>query len=80
MPDATLVIKDSNGEVVKEWVSGITPYKVTLDPGKYTLTVIIAPDGYAFDSESTNFEIASGGNDVVINFMVERCQKKEKRR
>lgn len=79
VPGACLEIKDASGKVVAKWVSGTDPYKVTLAPGKYTLTEIIAPDGYICDSESTNFEIAPGENDTVINFTVKESFKKGKR-
>ena len=46
LPGATLVLKNSKGKVVDEWVSGTTPHKVKvkLAAGKYTLTETIAPE------------------------------------
>lgn len=47
LPGATLVIKDSEGNKVEEWISGDKPYSIEMLPvGEYTLSEIITPDGY----------------------------------
>ena len=69
LPGATLVLKNSNDEVVKEWVSGTTPYKISLKPGKYKLTETIAPEGYKLSTETVEFTVESDGtvkNPVVM--------------
>lgn len=44
---AELQIKDSNGEVVRRWITGKEPTRIEKLPvGEYTLTEILAPDGY----------------------------------
>lgn len=62
---ATLVIYNEKGVEVERWISscedGKDTYVVDLDPGKYTLTEIIAPNGYA-TSESIEFEILEDGS------------------
>ena len=61
LPGATLVLKNSNDEVVKEWVSGTTPYKISLKPGKYILTETIAPEGYILSTETVEFTVNKDG-------------------
>ena len=62
LPGATLVIKDSNGKVVKEWVSTNEPYKFEKLPvGKYTLSETIAPKGYDLTTETIDFEVKKDG-------------------
>ena len=62
LPGATLVIKDKNGKVVEEWVSGNEPHYVkNLAVGTYTLTETIAPDGYVLSSETINFTVEKDG-------------------
>lgn len=64
---ATLIIKDSSGKtVVGPWTTkadesgNITPKKVTLAPGTYTLTEETAPEGYV-KAESITFSVDKNG-------------------
>ena len=60
LPGATLVLKNANGKVVDQWVSGTSPHVINhLPEGKYTLTETIAPDGY-IRAESITFEVKNG--------------------
>ena len=62
LPGAYLEIKDANGDVVEAWISGDTPHKVEgLEPGKYTLTETIAPDGYELSKETVTFTVKEDG-------------------
>ena len=62
LPGATLVIKDKNGKVVETWVSTKEPrYIEGLEPGEYTLTETVAPDGYKLSSETINFTVKNDG-------------------
>ena len=62
LPGATLVLKDSKGKVVETWISGSTPHKIkNLDPGKYTLTETIAPDGYVLSTDTVTFNVEKDG-------------------
>lgn len=63
LPGAKLVLKDANGKVVDEWISGDEPHKVKvkLPAGKYTLTETIAPDGYYLETESIEFIVGEDG-------------------
>ncbi len=47
LPGATLVITDSQGNVVEEWVSTNEAHRIVgIEPGDYVLTETIAPEGY----------------------------------
>lgn len=62
LPGATLVIKNSKGEVVEKWVSTNEPKMIdTLPVGKYTLEETIAPEGYVLSTEVINFEVKKDG-------------------
>lgn len=70
LPGATLTIKNSNGEVVKTWVSSDKPEVIKgLSLGKYTLTEEIAPDGYELSTETIEFEVSANG--VVTKVVME---------
>ena len=60
---AHLVIKDSNGSVVEEWISSNTPHYIEKLPvGKYTLTETIAPDDYVLNTSVVDFEVLETGD------------------
>ena len=62
LPGATLTVKDSNGKVIDTWVSTAEPHVIKgLQPGKYTLTEEIAPEGYILSTETIEFEIKADG-------------------
>ena len=62
LPGATLVLKNSKGKEVAKWVSGNEPHKIkNLEPGKYTLTETIAPDGYILSTETVTFTVEKDG-------------------
>ena len=63
LPGATLQIKDKNGKVIDEWVSGSEPHYIEgLEPGDYTLTEKIAPSGYALSEETITFTVKDDGS------------------
>ena len=63
LPGATLVIKNSNGETIKTWVSSDKPTIIeNLPMGKYTLTETIAPEGYVLSTETVTFEVKADGS------------------
>lgn len=68
---AHLVIKDSNGSVVEEWISSNTPHYIEkLSVGKYTLTETIAPDGYILNTSVVEFNVLETGDiqsEVMFN-------------
>ncbi len=58
LPGATLVVTDSSGEVMDEWVSTEEPHFIkALPAGVYTLTETAAPEGYAI-ADSVIFTVA----------------------
>lgn len=60
---AHLVVKDSNGKVVDEWVSTKEAHIIKdIKPGKYTLTETIAPEGYILSTETITFEVKNDGS------------------
>ena len=63
LPGATLVVKDSNGKVVDEWISTDSIHIIKgLKPGVYTLTETIAPEGYKLSEETIEFTIKNDGS------------------
>jgi len=64
---ATLVIKDLNGNVIKEYVTGTDVTRVTLDAGEYTLQETVAPNGYELSKEVIYFSILEDGTLRVKN-------------
>ena len=62
LPGAKLTVKDSNGTVMDTWVSGDTPHPIkNLKPGKYTLTEMVAPEGYILSKETVEFTVKEDG-------------------
>ena len=60
---ARLVIRNSNGEIIKEWTSSNTPYYIEKLPvGKYTLEETIAPNGYVLNTSKVEFEVLETGD------------------
>jgi len=62
LPGAHLEIRDSEGNLVKSWISSDTPHYIQLEPGIYTLTETIAPEGYELSTESIEFEVKLDGS------------------
>lgn len=61
LPGAHLSLRDAEGNVVAEWVSGEEPHTVThLAPGKYTLVESMTPKNYD-QAESIEFEVLETG-------------------
>lgn len=62
LPGATLVVKDYDGNVIEEWVSTNEPHIIeNLKPGIYTLTEIVAPEGYILSAETITFTVEDDG-------------------
>lgn len=62
LPGATLVVKDSNGKVIDEWVSTNEVHELKdLPEGTYTLEETIAPEGYVLSNEKITFEVTRDG-------------------
>ena len=61
LPGAELIITDEKGSEIDRWISTAAPhYKEKLPAGKYPLTEVTAPDGYAI-AERMEFEVLPNG-------------------
>ena len=61
--DFNSVIKDKNGKQIDKWVSTNEPHYIEgLAPGEYTLTEIVAPDGYKLSTETIKFSVKDDGS------------------
>ena len=66
LPGASLVVKDTNGNIIDTWVSTSTPHIIKdLIAGTYTLTETQAPNGYILSTETITFKIDE--NSKLIN-------------
>ena len=65
VPGATLVVKDESGKEIAKWVSTTESHKITLQPGKYSLTETIAPKGYKLSSTTIEFLVDVTGQILV---------------
>ena len=62
LPGAHLVVKNSEGNIIDEWTSTNEVHVIKgLQPGKYTLTETIAPEGYKLSTETITFEVKNDG-------------------
>ena len=67
LPGATLVVKNSDGEVVETWVSTDKPHIIYgLPVGTYTLTEEKAPEGYVLSTETITFEVTENGIEKTV--------------
>ena len=61
LPGAELTLADSDGNEIDNWISSEEPHYIEkLPAGKYTLTEVTAPDGYAV-AERVEFEVLPTG-------------------
>ena len=78
LPGAYLEVKDSNGVVVEAWVSGDAPHKIEgLEPGVYTLTETIAPEGYELSTEVITFTVKEDGTTDGMIIMYNKPEEVE---
>ena len=64
---ATLVVKDSEGKVIEEFVTTIEPHKLTdLEDGTYTVEETKAPAGYEKTDEIYEFTVDKDHRDVTV--------------
>ena len=78
LPGATLVIKNSKGEVVNTWVSTTEPkYIEGLEAGKYTLCETQAPNGYVLAKECVDFTVKADGSIIKVVMYNTKEQKEE---
>ena len=72
---AHLELRDQNGDLIEAWVSTNTPHMIEkLNPGKYFLTEILAPEGYELSTETVEFTVKEDGtvdNEIIMYNEVE---------
>ena len=67
LPGATLVVKDSNGKIIDEWVSTNKVHELkNLSEGTYTLEETIAPKGYVLSTEKITFKVTRDGKTSTV--------------
>lgn len=66
---ATLVLKDTNGQIVKTWTTTEEDYIIEdLNPGKYYLSETSAPNGFVLSTEVVEIEMPEDGGTVIVTF------------
>lgn len=64
---ATLVVKDSNGNIIKTFTSSVNGYEIEgLSNGTYTVTETVAPAGYKLNSTPKSFTISDTETNVSV--------------
>lgn len=71
LPGAKLKLVDERGNLVEEWTSTETPHEIELEPGKYSLTETIAPNGYTLSLETVTFTVNSDGTTEPKNIVMQ---------
>ena len=72
LPGAHLVVKDSDGNVVDEWISTDKVHIIKgLKEGKFTLTETIAPEGYRLSTTTVEFEVKADGTTTKVEMLNE---------
>ena len=69
LPGATLEVHDKEGNLVDSWVSSTITHHVVLEPGSYTLTESIAPEGYLKSESVIEFTVLEDGSVATPVFM-----------
>ena len=70
LPGAKLELRNEKGELIEAWVSTNEPHVIEgLEPGKYTLTEVLAPEGYELSKETITFTVNEDGTvdgDIIM--------------
>lgn len=72
VPGASLVVKDSNNNVIDSWISTNESHKLVLPSGHYSLTETIAPEGYKLNKSVVYFDVTNDGKVLVDNKVVSK--------
>ena len=62
LPGATLEIRDEEGTLVESFETTTIPHHVILEPGSYTLTEAVAPEGYLKSDSVIEFTVLEDGS------------------
>ena len=72
LPGAHLVVKDTDGNVVDEWVSTTEVHIIKgLKEGQYILSETIAPEGYRLQTTTVEFEVKADGTTTKVEMLNE---------
>jgi len=78
LPGAHLELRDEKGKLVEAWVSTNIPHVIEkLEPGKYFLTEVLAPEGYELSTETVEFTVNKDGTvdgDIIMYNDVETIE------
>ena len=70
LPGAKLELRNEKGELIEAWVSTNEPHVIEgLEPGKYILTEVLAPEGYELSKETITFTVNEDGTvdgDIIM--------------
>ncbi len=67
LPGAHLVVKNSEGKVIDEWVSTSEVHIIKgIEAGTYTLTETIAPEGYVLSESTVEFTVKDDGTTTKV--------------
>lgn len=76
LPGATLILRDESGKEIDKWVSGKEPHYIeNLPAGKYTLTEMIAPEGYKLSEDTIEFTLEAN-NEIKTVIMYNSHESK----
>lgn len=66
---AKLVLKDSDGNEVTNWISTTNAHVIrNLSNGEYTVSELAAPNGYKLSNEVVKFTINEKSDDILVKF------------
>lgn len=69
LADATLVLKDANGNEVATWVTTTEEYIIeNIKPGTYYLSETAAPEGFVLSTEVVEIIVTEDGGTVMVTF------------
>lgn len=64
---ASMIVKDENNNIIKEFTSTLEPTSFYISPGIYTITETIVPKGYEKLESSFKFKISEDGKVTLID-------------
>ena len=62
LPGATLEVRDADGKLVESFETTTIPHHIVLEPGAYTLTETVAPEGYLKSDSVIEFTVLEDGS------------------
>lgn len=70
LPGAKLELRNEKGDLIEAWVSTDEPHVIEgLEEGVYTLTEVLAPEGYELSTETVTFTVNKDGSvdgDIIM--------------